>query len=125
MKFLFLLLSINLIHADDITVFRTCSNAKSEFIDLTTKKTNGFKNDSMKLKILESVKSKKVYIKSKTTLTEIEILTVRKGFVQFLEKVVSGHNVLYTLIGDILTIQKSYSLLGKPVMVNTYLTCRE
>ena len=104
-------------------ILYSCSQAKSELLDLKKESSNGYKNGSMIVDII--TKNKKVYVKNKTGDVELVYLG-NASHPQFLEKVASGHYVLYTIHekSKIMTIQKSYNMLGHPIMVNSYLKCK-
>ena len=109
------------INADEILY--SCSQAKSELFDLEKESSNGYKKDSMTIDIV--LRGKKVYVKSNSG--ESELIYLGKALnPQFIEEVSSGHSVLYTMHEKvkIMTIQKSYSMIGHPIMVNTYLHCK-
>ena len=111
----------SIINADEILY--SCSQAKSELFDLEKESSNGYKKGSMTIDII--FKNKKVYVKSNSSESElISFWYVWK--LMFLEKVASGHVVLYSVHekSKIMTVQKSYSMLGHPIMVNSYLKCR-
>ena len=110
----------SIISADEILY--SCSQAKTELFDLAKESSNGYKKDSMTIDII--IRGKKVYIKGNFGESELEYLG-NASHPQFLEKVSSGHFVLYTMHkkSKIMTIQKSYDMMG-PIMVNSYLHCR-
>lgn len=121
MKFILsILLFVNIVFGYD-KILATCSNTKAELLDLKKKTTKGYTKDSMTMDIV--IKGKKVFAKSNTS--ESELIYLGGNNPQFLEKVASGHIVLYTYFEKekILTIQKSYDLFG-PIMVNMYLKCK-
>jgi hypothetical protein len=98
-------------------ILYSCNEAKSELYDLVKETGNQYTKDSLSLTLYEE--NNKYYVKSTSTSEIIYI-----GGNQFIEKVSSGHSVLYTIHKDhsLLTIQKSYDLAG-PIMVNIYLHC--
>ena len=103
-------------------ILYSCSQAKSELFDLVKETSNGYKKGSMTIDII--YKNDKVYVKSNSNESELIFIgSVAKP--QFLEKVASGHAVLYTVHkrSKIMTIQKSYDMMG-PIMVNSYLQCK-
>ncbi|WP_415406989.1 hypothetical protein ACLHDG_00220 [Sulfurovum sp. CS9] len=108
-------------NADEILY--SCSQAKTELFDLEKESSDGYKKGSMTIDII--IKDKKVYVKSNTSESELLYLG-NTSSPQFLEKVSSGHFVLYSVHekSKVMTIQKSYSMIGHPIMVNSYLRCR-
>ena len=110
----------SIINADEILY--SCSQAKSELFDLEKESSNGYKKGSMTIDII--FKNKKVYVKSNSSESEL-IFLGNASSPQFLEKVSSGHTVLYSVHerSKIMTIQKSYNMMG-PIMVNSYLQCK-
>ncbi|MBL0686568.1 MAG: hypothetical protein JJV94_01915 [Sulfurospirillum sp.] len=120
MKFIFMsliILASMSFGADEILA--SCSNSKSELLDLRKGDTKGYSKDSVIIDLI--IRGKKIYAKSNTSESELTYL----GGNQFLEQVNPNNNVLYTYFkkSKILTIQKSYDMLG-PIMVNMYLECK-
>jgi len=104
-------------------VLYSCSQAKTELFDLQKESSNGYKKGSMTIDII--LRDKKIYVKSNSS--ESELIYLGKSLnPQFIEEVSSGHVVLYTMHekAKVMTIQKSYSMVGHPIMVNTYLRCK-
>lgn len=104
-------------------ILYSCRQAKSELLDLNKESSNGYKKGSMVIDLIS--KNKKVYVKNNTGDVEL-IYLGNSANPQFLEKVSSGHFVLYTIHekAKIMTIQKSYDMIGHPIMVNSYLYCK-
>ncbi len=112
----------SIINANEILY--SCSQAKSELFDLVKETSKGYKKGSMTIEIIYKNDNDKVYVKSNSSESELIFIgSVEKP--QFLEKVASGHAVLYTVHkrSKIMTIQKSYDMMG-PIMVNSYLQCK-
>jgi len=122
--FIVLLLIVNFIYAQDYKTILSCGNTKSEFVELSTGKIDGYTKDSLVADIVVKNKTNKFYIKVGSSISELIEIDKNRYAIQFIEKVASGHSVLYTILGNKLTIQKSYSMLGTPVMVNMILECR-
>lgn len=123
-KISMVLLLINFVYANNYDVIASCDNAKSEFVELTGIKTDGYEKDSMVLSIVGDKKTGDIYLKVKSNVVKLIMIDKSNEAYQFIEKVASGHSVLYTLFGNQLTIQKSYSFLGNRRMVNTILECK-
>jgi len=121
LKFILISLLIVSISFGSDKVLASCSNAKTELLDLSKETTAGYTKDSMTINLI--IRGEKTYVQSK--IAESELIYLGGTNSQFLEKVVSGHNVLYTYFekSKILTVQKSYDLFGA-IMVNTYLECK-
>ncbi len=101
-----------------------CKNAKVDLVDLRKGESDGYSKDSLKTNLFIDTKSKKVFVENSGGKTElIYISDSQGGTMHFIEKAPLGAIILYSLHDNILTIQKSYNLLGKPIMVNSYLTC--
>ncbi|MCR1815702.1 hypothetical protein [Aliarcobacter butzleri] len=117
---LLLLVSKSLFAKNEILF--TCSDAKSEFINLNEGSKNGYKKENLELVFTIDEKTEDIFVNG----TKLHKLGLSSNIFQFLEPVLSGHYVLYTFHKDssILTIQKSYKLFNDPVMVNIYLKCK-
>lgn len=111
----------SIVNANEILY--SCSQAKTELFDLEKESSKGYKKGSMTIDII--FKNEKVYVKSNSSESEL-IFLGNASSPQFIEKVASGHVVLYSVHkkSKIMTVQKSYSMLGHPIMVNSYLRCR-
>lgn len=100
-----------------------CYQAKTEFVNLNKKvKKTTYSKDSLKLNLI--ITKNNAYIISKYAKSKLLYLGGYNSL-QFIEQTPMNNNILYTLLikDNILTIQKSYYLLGNPVMVNIYMKC--
>lgn len=119
-----MIIFITFSYSGNLEVFASCDNAISELVHLRNNKTDGYKTDSMTLKLIIDKQTKDFYVKVNRVKSKLVVVSTTNDYYQFIEPVGSGHKVLYTLHRRKLTIQKSYSLLGTPVMVNTILDCK-
>ena len=119
MKFIFFNLLFTTFLLCNDNVIANCVDTKVEVVNINDGTTKGFIQDKMKIKLL--VRNDKVFLVSNGGESELIYI----GNNQFLEKVASGHHILYTYNEKIkmLTQQKSYDFLGKHLMVNAYLKC--
>lgn len=115
-----ILILFNSIYASD-KILASCYDTKSELVDIGKQTSKGYESDSLKFDII--IKGEKVFVSS--NLGNTELIYLGGNNPQFLEKVQSGHHVLYTYYPNskLLTMQKSYDFLG-PIMVNAYLKCK-
>ena len=125
MKFTIILsiLFSTFLYSNNIKEIISCSNAYSEMINLNQEQSSGYSKDSLSLEIILDKKLNEAYVKSNSSVSKLRPLGQTTNSTQFIEMVTSGDYILYTLIGGKLTIQKTYSLLEKPTMVNIILTC--
>lgn len=118
---IFSILLSTLLYSNNQKIVISCSDAYSEMVYLNDLKSSGYTKDSLSLKIILDKKNNKYYAKSNSSTSKLKPINNS----QFIETVGLGHNILYTLIDSKLTIQKSYSFLGDPVMVNIILSCKK
>ncbi len=129
MKVLFFILSLLLVaNAEKAELLATCGNAKVQVINLSKGKIEKFQKDKMIL-TLSFNNRYEVFLgrkDKKITPTKLTVISSSKKSLifQYVEPIPDGY-VLYTyhMLNKILTVQKSYSLLGMSLMSNVILTC--
>lgn len=126
--FIMLVLLFLSLYSNEATVFAICENAQNQVVELNTGKKSNFDKDKMIL-ILYYDDNKNFFVdRGDTKIIPSELAplpTNSKNIIQFLEQIPDS-SILYTLHINqkALTVQKSYNLMGKPIMVNTFLKCR-
>ncbi len=104
-----------------------CSQAKSQVIYLDTGKVGKFEKDKMQLVLFYNDKMEMFVDRADVKIIPSKLVNIstNKNILQFLEPVADG-SILYTLHTNIgiLTVQKSYNMIIKPLMVNTFLKCK-